>query len=376
MARKRLLVEKRNILNDIISREFTLQELRLFSIYLGHINPRDISSRQVRLTLNQFYKVMDLQPVRTEYLKDVTHNLLTKVICIQTSTGGFDQFQLFKRCKVDKDIYGKWFFEIDAHDDALQLMFDYKRDYFTYELWNVLNCESVNQFRMYEILKEYEWRGERIISVKELKALLGIEEKEYTQWNNFRLRVLNACQKALKDKTDICFTYEPCARSGRGGRIESLKFNIIKNYNYTNKMNLESFFSADVFQNTRQESVKQKSEAGPDVSCLDFITEPISTADKLSILQAAERDIELIKEVYYEIAKQQNNIDNFVGFMVSIIKKLRNGEIGKPVKVITAKINRFVNFTQREIDFKELEKLELEQLKESMKGDEILENCN
>jgi len=32
------------------------------------------------------------------------------------------------------------------------------------------------------------------------------------------------------------------------------------------------------------------------------------------------------------------------------------------------KKNRFVNFTQRDIDFSELERLELEQLKQSMKG--------
>jgi len=58
-------------------------------------------------------------------------------------------------------------------------MFRYRRDYFKYELWNVIGLDSVNQFRMYEILKEFEYKTERVINVTELRALLGIKEEEY-----------------------------------------------------------------------------------------------------------------------------------------------------------------------------------------------------
>ena len=58
------LLEKRNVLNDINAREFTLQELRLFSIYLSRINARDTSTRIVKLSLARFYKVMNLEPIR------------------------------------------------------------------------------------------------------------------------------------------------------------------------------------------------------------------------------------------------------------------------------------------------------------------------
>jgi len=367
MARKRLLVEKRNIINDIIAREFTLQELRLFSIYLGLINARDLSTRVVRFPLTWFFQIMDLQPIRVEYLEAVTHDLLTKVVRVPTATGGYSQFQLFKECRVDKDSYGQWYFEIDAHDKALPLMFDYKRDYFTYELWNVLNLDSINQFRMYELLKAYEKRGgERIISVADLKALLGIEEMEYSRYGDFKNRVLNACQKALKEKTDIEFTYKPYSRIGKGGRIQTLRFTITKNAEYTNQLNLEEFLGASTIESIRQENVEAEREPASDVTSLDFIQEPLTARDKLLILQAADGEVPIIKTAY-DMAKQQGGIDSLTAWLIAMVKKIRNGEITPPVKVKgDARQNRFVNFTQRDIDFAELERLENEQLLAAM----------
>jgi len=51
MIKKEYLVEKRNTLNEVRSNNMTLQELRLFSIYLARINSRDVSTRIVRFTM-------------------------------------------------------------------------------------------------------------------------------------------------------------------------------------------------------------------------------------------------------------------------------------------------------------------------------------
>jgi len=362
-VKKKLMVEKRNVLNDMIAREFSLQELRLFSIYLGKINARNLTTRLVRLPLKQFYVNLDaLQTVRIDYLKTVTHNLLSKVVCFTDPVGGYQQFQLFKECRVFQDTDGQWFFEIDAHDKALPLMFDFKKDYFKYELWNVLQLESVNQFRMYEILKQNEWCGERIITLNELKALLGIGEKEYPRWNNFRTWVLDACQKALKNKTDISFTYEPYAKSGRGGAIQSLRFTISKNTEY--KLGRDYFMGDENLENVM---LAELTARAPDEPRLDFITEQIPAADRRAILQAADGD-EAVVRTAYDMAKQQGGIDSLTAWLINMVKKIRNGEISPPVKVsVTARQNRFVNFMQRDIDFAELERLENEQLKAHMR---------
>jgi hypothetical protein len=120
-------------------------------------------------------------------------------------------------------------------------MFDFKNRYFKYELWNALRLKSPNQVRMYEILKQYEWIGKRELTVIELRELLGIDANEYTdRWDNFKKKVLDSCQQALKENTDICFTYER-GKTGKGGKWLSVIFHIEKNAGYKDPLSLNKF---------------------------------------------------------------------------------------------------------------------------------------
>ncbi len=238
--KKNNLVEKQNILNEMRSKNMTLQELRFFSIYLSKINARDISTRKVIFPLEDFQKIMEFGRLNINQLKTTTDSLLCKIVHLPTERGGYTSFQLFKECSVDQDEYGSWFVEIDAHDKALPLMFDFKSRYFTYQLWNALHLKSSNQLRMYELLKQYEKSGVREISLLELRELLGIEKEEYPRWERFKVRVIDSCQQALLESTDIKFTYETI-KKGRGGKITALKFTIEKNENHIDNLTLDEY---------------------------------------------------------------------------------------------------------------------------------------
>jgi plasmid replication initiation protein len=233
------LIEKRNVLNEIRENNMTLQELRFFCIYLSKINAREPNTRVVRFTLSDFQKIMELPRIRVDKIKPVVNSLLNKIVHIPMKAGGFTAFQLFKECTVSKDNYDEWYVEINAHDKALPLMFNFKNHYFTYHLWNVLRLKSVNQLKMYELLKQYEYIGELLIDISQLRKRLGIELEEYPRWERFKVRVMDSCQKALSENTDIKFTYEPI-RKGRKGFSE-IKFIIKKNSNYVNQLTLEEF---------------------------------------------------------------------------------------------------------------------------------------
>ena len=214
---EKAIVQKQNILNEIRANNLTLQELRFFSIYLSKINSRDISTRTVKFKLTDFQKIMNFKELKISQLRSATDSLLTKLVHLPKESGGYSTFQLFKKCDVDKDETGEWFVLIDAHDDALPLMFDFKDRYFKYELWNALRLKSANQIRMYEILKQYETIGKREIKVDDLRELLGIAPNEYPRWDRFKDRVIDSCQQALKQFTDICYTYER-GKTGTGGK--------------------------------------------------------------------------------------------------------------------------------------------------------------
>jgi hypothetical protein len=241
--KKDYLVEKKNVLNDMRCTNMTLTELRFFTIYLAKINARDPSTKTVRFPLSEFLKIMEirqLKKVNVSAVKDTMNRLVSRIVNLPLPSGGRTAFALFSKCKVDKGEDESWYFEIVAHEDALPLMFEFKRDYFKYELWNALRLSSSNQIRMYEILKEYEYRGERTVNLDELKGLLGIEKNSYPYFADFRKQVLDKAQTALLETTDICFTYEPI-KKGQAGKVVSIRFTIKKNENYIDQLTLSEF---------------------------------------------------------------------------------------------------------------------------------------
>jgi len=277
------LVEKKNILNQIRKNNMTLQELRLFSIYLAKINARDISTRIVRFTLENFCQIMEIK-VNPVQIEENTIHLLQQIVKIPNEDGtrGFTAVQLFKHCKLTQnDETGQWFFEIAAHDEALPYMFDFKERYFTYELWNILRLKSSNQLRMYEILKQYEKLGKRRLVLEELRALLNIAPNEYPRWSDFKKRVLDSCQQALAEYTDITFTYEPIRT---GHRFTAIIFFIHKNENYVDRLRLDDFIYKKTAENI-PEKPKKWVPLSPDTD--DAVAEKVYKDENLTFLADA-----------------------------------------------------------------------------------------
>jgi len=290
-----------------------------------------------------FQTIMDMKKIKIEYMKDVTNGLLSKIVNVPNERGGYSGFQLFKKCVVDVDENG-WFIEIDAHDDALPLMFEFKNKYFTYRLWNALQLKSSNQIRMYEILKQYEKIGYRIVSLEELRGLLGIEKNEYKVYKDFRRRVLDSCQQALEENTDIKFTYEPYGSKGPGGKVISLKFTIESNGKHKDPLLLEDFIGK-----YNLETIEEKSTDENDAisflqeACCKSDTEEseFSRAEMEEILSALVkvpksllpenpmtdkidiRRFDYLKEKYIRMNRisEKEEIKSKVSYIIAMIKK-------------------------------------------------------
>ena len=240
------IVKKSNIINELIESKFTLQELRLFSVYLSRINPEDISSRVVRFKINDFQRLTGLKHLWKSELKRTFRQLLSKSIVELsddlTEGGGFQIFSEINPCK---DENGDKCIEIIPHYRALPYLFNLKREFFRYKLWNVLQLKSANQFRMYEILKQYENKGSREISVFDLKEQLGIAAEAYPRIDNFRQRVIDKCKIALKEHTDITFEYR-LGKAGAGGKWETIIFDIYKNTPTKKMLDFENKLKEDI----------------------------------------------------------------------------------------------------------------------------------
>jgi plasmid replication initiation protein len=319
----------------------TLQELRFFSIYLSKINKSNPEeTRVVRFPMTDFQSIMELGRIDIGYIKNVTNSLLCKVVNvpIEDEKGkyrGYTGFQLFKECVVSQDDSGEWYVEIDAHDKALPLMFEFKNKYFSYQLWNALSLRSTNQLRMYEILKQYQTAGERILSMEDLRSLLGIGKDEYPRYNDFKKWVLDACQQALAEHTDIKFTYEPHGKKGRGGKILALKFTIKKNKDYTDQLTLDMFIEYN--KDGVIEDDEDERERTPYEKRIDFFMDACNgefTFDEVAILQDKMREhisgTQFYEEIfcyhyindrykYMNLQAKQRKIKNRFGYMRSLM---------------------------------------------------------
>ena len=259
------IVEKSNSLNEIRLNGMSLQELRFFSIYLAKINARDITTRKVTFPLNDFKKIMELGRMNIKHFQNVTNGLLCKVYNQPNDDGGYTGFTLFKRCRVYKDKMEEWYVEIEASDDALPMMFNIRKNYFKYELWNALRCRSANQIAFYELLKQYEKIGKIEITVPKLREKLDMTT-EYPRWNNFKVKVLDSCQQSLQENTDIKFDYER-GKVGNGGKWLTIIFYISKNDNYIDQLTLDEFIDM------QQSNVSEENEFKFQNENLEFLAD-------------------------------------------------------------------------------------------------------
>ena len=310
------IVQKRNVLNEIRKNNMSLSELRLFSVYLSKINSHDVSTRLVRFPLEDFQKIIGVS-VGTDnitHFRNTIIRLLQQVVEVPNERGGYTAFQLFKQVEVAKNKLDQWYVEIDAHDKALPLMFDFKNKYFSYELWNALRLKSSNQIRMYEILKQYETPGKREIPVADLREMLGIAPDEYPRWDRFKDRILDSCQQALAENTDITFTYEK-GRSGRGGRWVTIIFHIQKNKKYVDPLSLADFIN-------NNEYIEAEGMDGDDIisqlreTCnYEFTSENIQSAYTFAKTFVKDKSMKIYFEQTYlkllEIEKSKKISDRF-----------------------------------------------------------------
>lgn len=322
-------VERSNELNQLRPRGLTLTEIRFLAIYQAKINARNPETGTVIFSLAEFCNIMGVENLNVTHIKNVADDIICKPVHLPSTSGknGFTAIPLFNECEVYQDyMTGEWLVKIECHPKALPYMFEMKKNYFTYELWNALKLKSVNQLRIYEILKQYEKIGERTIVLDELKDMLGIDKNSQVKYQDFRRDVLEVCQKALEQYTDIKYTFEPIRR---GRKIYALKFIITKNKDFKDDLRLKEFIKpedlADINEDIPiqiekpQEKLveKEKSELS---STFDGSYLPEQLESLLDIAKSVSDNPEAyLKSIYYQIKARGKKVSNLYSYTLAII---------------------------------------------------------
>ena len=359
-------IERSNHLNALKPTGMTLTEVRFLAIYQAKINARDPNTKLVSFTLDDFCEIMEIKKMSVTIMKKVVSKLLCKPIFLPNEDGspGFTGVPLFKKCKMHNH-QGYWYVDIECSEEVLPYMFEMKRNYFTYELWNSLRLKSINQLRMYEVLKQYEKIGTRTVYLEDLKNMLGINKNSQVKYQDFRRDVLEVCQKALEEHTDIKYTFEPI-RKGR--KIHALKFTITKNENFKDDLKLKEFIKPEDLDDIRdtlpvedvpevqevvtfqehQEELPQPPKVQPkspdkDISRMVVRDETVKLYHDLEGVYSVDELINLVhiaegitakpeayvRAVYYQILARGNKVNNMYKYTLGVIlSDLKSGKFG------------------------------------------------
>mgnify|MGYP001071968368 FL=1 len=107
-------------------------------------------------------------------------------------------------------IYG-WLTHVDAWDDGnfdlyihseLEQDLLAKKKYTEYVLKTCFNFRSKYSFRLYELASHWEYEKVKQISIESLREMLGLEEREYSVYAEFKRKVLNTSIKEINKHTE------------------------------------------------------------------------------------------------------------------------------------------------------------------------------
>jgi hypothetical protein len=202
-----LVIRKRRILNEMAIDGQSLMGLRLISIYLALVDMGDPSTREVRFLISDFEKLL---PIKSKVKKsdiNAVGAMMTSPSC-HLDVPGYEVFRLFRKFGTEDFSFGATVL-MDVSEEAFPLVFGCEAPFFTYRLSDLMGLRSVNQFRLYEILKGNLSAMPFIMQMDALRRLLGMAPGKLPSFAAFRRDVLDACKKAMVGRTDISFDYAP-----------------------------------------------------------------------------------------------------------------------------------------------------------------------
>ena len=112
--------------------------------------------------------------------------------------------------------------KIRLDEDMIPYLFDLKEKFISYGLFSILAMKCQYSIRIYELLKSYTFQKSKTFEIDQLKKLLMVENiKSYSNFKDFRNRVLDKALKEINLYTDIEVAYET---ELKGRKVVKVKF--------------------------------------------------------------------------------------------------------------------------------------------------------
>jgi aryl carrier-like protein len=112
------------------------------------------------------------------------------------------------------------YIDVQIEDEMKPLLLQLQKSFTTYAFENIINL-GLYSIRIYELLKQYESIGKRVLKFEEMKKMFELEDK-YPLFANFYAKVIAPSVKEINEHTDLLITDVEYIKEGR--RTTALKF--------------------------------------------------------------------------------------------------------------------------------------------------------
>ena len=308
---KNYLVTKSNYFIMNSSYDLSLEEQKIILTLASMVQPNDEEFKPYIFKISDFMELLGVN-TKTKYteIPKITKDLMKKVFEIE------EDDVIIQTAWLSSATYkkGSGIVELEFSPKLKPYMLKLNSMFTQYKLANILSMKSKYSPRIYEILKCNEFKKQNFVEIKitELRRLLKAENI-YPLYSDFKRYIIIRTKKELKKLSDIWFEFEEI-KTGR--KVTSIRFYIYSNY-IENGKKVYNFKEEDAITLIDTQDLSEDDKIFELYNL--FKEYKIGFESIKNILFNANGDIEKVKKVY-EYSKTQD-INNFVGFMISMVKK-------------------------------------------------------
>lgn len=282
--------------------KLTPAEAKVVTLLASVINKSDEDFKNHRFKVTELLKLTGLGEGNYDDLRELTYNLMQKVLQIKENNSLL-QVAFLSKARYN---YDEGTVDLRFDPDLKPYLLKLKKDFVQYRLENILQLKSFYSIRFYELLVKWKKVSKFKVSIDELKETFKIEGKSYSRYNDFKKRVLLPAQQELHEKTDLSFEFEEI-KTGR--KITHINFKIKKTNKKANPISIKSL-EVEINKNN------QSSEEELILEKLIKLEVPINTAKKLIDEFDLNRISSQIGYINYRKA-----IKNKAGMLIKSIKE-------------------------------------------------------
>ncbi len=175
----------------------------LLSIIL-HIQP----DNKIQITRKEIMQEIgiDLKNLNPKHREAIIEELMTKIITIRDKDDPNNNWVKMQLLMLTK--YEDGLLTTSIYPELFPYFKEAQERLFTrFNIQNIKPLTSIHAIRMYELAKQFDDTGWRVIELEDFKKMMKLESK-YKQVKDLKKRVLEPAKRQINERTDINIDYE------------------------------------------------------------------------------------------------------------------------------------------------------------------------